>query len=615
MVASDRISTYDVVHPNADPRQGQGAHRAVGVLVRPDGADRAPTTSSRDRRTCPTRCAAGRCWSSGSRCCRSSASCAATSPARAGRTTSATGAVCGIELPAGPARSPSSCRSRSSRPPPRPSWAITTRTSTSSARPRSSATATLLEELRDALARPLRASRPTTRASAGSSSPTRSSSSAAAPTARSDARRRGAHARLLALLARRRLRAGPGAAAASTSSTCATGPPAPAGTSRRPRPRMPDDVVAAHARALPRGLRARSPASPSPPGSSARAPAREGPRPHPPEGGHPRSAGPDRRARAAGALGFEGVAHVHVGPAGRARRARTPSRLPEMCERLLANPLIEDYEISWSSVKFGVVRFPGSCDEVDALRRCRARRRGGPALARRPRPRRASTRSSFPAGFSYGDYLRVGAIARFSPVMEAVARVRGRRRPGARASATASRCCARPACSRARCSPTPACASSAARWTWRSSTPTPPFTARASRGERLSIPVKHTTGRFCAPERRSTSSRPAARCCCATPPGRTPTARRATSPACRNAAGNVMGLMPHPEHAVDPLTGSADGRKLFESLRRACRRDAVARLRPAAAPPRARPHRRRVRAHRRAARARAQRASSWRCSR
>ena len=59
----------------------------------------------------------------------------------------ATGAVCGIELPAGLA-SPSSCRSRSSRPPPRPSWATTTRTWTSTAPPRSSATAPLLEELR-----------------------------------------------------------------------------------------------------------------------------------------------------------------------------------------------------------------------------------------------------------------------------------------------------------------------------------------------------------------------------------------------------------------------------------------------------------------------------------
>ena len=60
MVASDRISTYDVVHPNADPRQGQGAHRAVGVLVRARPATSCPTTCSRPPTACPTRCAAGR---------------------------------------------------------------------------------------------------------------------------------------------------------------------------------------------------------------------------------------------------------------------------------------------------------------------------------------------------------------------------------------------------------------------------------------------------------------------------------------------------------------------------------------------------------------------------
>jgi phosphoribosylformylglycinamidine synthase len=43
-----------------------------------------------------------------------------------------------------------------------------------------------------------------------------------------------------------------------------------------------------------------------------------------------------------------------------------------------------------------------------------------------------------------------------------------------------------------------------------------------------------------------------------------------------NAAGNVLGLMPHPEHAVDPLTGSADGLKLFESMARSLADRAVA---------------------------------------
>ena len=61
-----------------------------------------------------------------------------------------------------------------------------------------------------------------------------------------------------------------------------------------------------------------------------------------------------------------------------------PTQLPEMCERLLANPLIEDYEIIETRVKFGVIRFPGSCDDVDAQLACAAGRRGRAAVARRP---------------------------------------------------------------------------------------------------------------------------------------------------------------------------------------------------------------------------------------
>src|SRR5215217_8202427 len=70
--------------------------------------------------------------------------------------------------------------------------------------------------------------------------------------------------------------------------------------------------------------------------------------------------------------------------------------------------------------RFGVIRFPGSCDEVDALL---AARRFGEAelLWHRDRDLKGVDAVVVPGGFSYGDYLRVGAIARFSPVMEAVA--------------------------------------------------------------------------------------------------------------------------------------------------------------------------------------------------
>ena len=107
MVASDRISTYDVVHPTPIPDKGkvltglsafwfaQTGHIVPNHLCRP------PTA-------CPTRSAAARSWCASSRCCPSSASCAATSPARAGRTTRRPARSAGSRCRPGCA-SPSAC--------------------------------------------------------------------------------------------------------------------------------------------------------------------------------------------------------------------------------------------------------------------------------------------------------------------------------------------------------------------------------------------------------------------------------------------------------------------------------------------------------------------------
>src|SRR3954454_9604416 len=71
-------------------------------------------------------------------------------------------------------------------------------------------------------------------------------------------------------------------------------------------------------------------------------------------------------------------------------------------------------------MKFGVIRFPGSCDEVDALQACE---RFGEAelLWHRDNDLHGVDAVVVPGGCSYGDYLRAGAIARFAPVMESVA--------------------------------------------------------------------------------------------------------------------------------------------------------------------------------------------------
>ena len=71
-------------------------------------------------------------------------------------------------------------------------------------------------------------------------------------------------------------------------------------------------------------------------------------------------------------------------------------------------------------MKFGVIRFPGSCDEVDALGAA-ARYADAELLWHRDRDLKGVDAVIVPGGFSYGDYLRAGAIARFAPVMESVA--------------------------------------------------------------------------------------------------------------------------------------------------------------------------------------------------
>jgi len=86
------------------------------------------------------------------------------------------------------------------------------------------------------------------------------------------------------------------------------------------------------------------------------------------------------------------------------------------------------------------------------------------------------------------------------------------------------------------------------------------FTRECSPGDRLTIPLKHTTGRY---------HRPAdgdVRVVLRYAPGHNPNGSEDDIAGVANQAGNVFGLMPHPEHAVDPLTGSTDGLRIFSSL-------------------------------------------------
>jgi len=216
-------------------------------------------------------------------------------------------------------------------------------------------------------------------------------------------------------------------------------------------------------------------------------------------------------------------------------------------------------------VKLGVVRFPGSCDEVDALL---AAERVGEAeiLWHGERDLRGVDAVIVPGGFSYGDYLRVGAIASLSPVMESVAEF-------ARAGGPVLGICnGFQVLCEARLLPGALLPNVSLRFVCRQIelevvNAGSPFTRACAPGQRLSIPVKHTSGRFHAPadvlERLEAHEQIILRYA----PGHNPNGSVGDVAGVANEAGNVFGLMPHPEHAVDPLTGSADGLCLFESLR------------------------------------------------
>jgi phosphoribosylformylglycinamidine synthase len=214
--------------------------------------------------------------------------------------------------------------------------------------------------------------------------------------------------------------------------------------------------------------------------------------------------------------------------------------------------------------KIAVVVFPGSNDDRDAALALEALG-AEPALVWHGEldlpPDVAAV--VLPGGFSYGDYLRCGAIARFAPVMDAVARfaaedglvlgicngfqilceaglLPGTLRPNASLAFA--------------CRDVPLVVERA----------DTPFTDRCEAGQRLVIPIKHGEGCYFADgpllAELEANGQIALRY------EDNPNGSVAAVAGVLNPEGNVFGLMPHPEHAVDPLLGSTDGALLLGSL-------------------------------------------------
>ena len=216
-------------------------------------------------------------------------------------------------------------------------------------------------------------------------------------------------------------------------------------------------------------------------------------------------------------------------------------------------------------MKFGVVQFPGSCDDIDALQ---ASIRTGDAvlLWHADHDLQGVDAVIVPGGFSYGDYLRAGAIARFAPVM---AEVEEFAREG---GLVLGICNGFQVLCEARLLPGALLPNVSLKFVFRQVElevvhAEGAFTGACQPGQRLSIPVKHTTGRYYAPEDQLDRLEAAGQALLRYAPGHNPNGSLRDIAGVRNEAGNVFGLMPHPEHAVDPLGGSVDGLRIFESMR------------------------------------------------
>ncbi|HYM54893.1 MAG TPA: phosphoribosylformylglycinamidine synthase subunit PurQ [Solirubrobacteraceae bacterium] len=215
-------------------------------------------------------------------------------------------------------------------------------------------------------------------------------------------------------------------------------------------------------------------------------------------------------------------------------------------------------------MKFGVLQFPGSCDEVDALEAA-ARVGDAELIWHGERDLKGADAIVVPGGFSYGDYLRAGAIARFSPAMESVIDFAGE------GGLVLGICNGFQVLCEAHLLPGALLPNANLRFTFRQvdldvvRTDTA-FTGAA--GARLSIPAKHSWGRYYAAEETLDAMEAGGQVLLRYAPGQSFNGSARDIAGVCNEAGNVFGLMPHPEHAVDELTGgSTDGLAIFESMR------------------------------------------------
>ena len=228
--------------------------------------------------------------------------------------------------------------------------------------------------------------------------------------------------------------------------------------------------------------------------------------------------------------------------------------------------------MSGSTPRVGVITFPGSLDDGDALRAVETMGGTGVPVWHADPELGDVDAVILPGGFSYGDYLRCGAIARFARVMEEVRAFAGRGGP------VVGICNGFQILCESGLLPGALIRNRSLRFVCRQvhlrvETSASALTAGLLPGEILEVPIKHGEGQFVVrPEELElleAGGRVVFRY--ASPLGEVrdddnPNGAVGNIAGLRNAAGNVVGLMPHPEHAVDADVGPTGGQPMFASL-------------------------------------------------
>ncbi|MFD8641598.1 phosphoribosylformylglycinamidine synthase subunit PurQ [Streptomyces zaomyceticus] len=218
------------------------------------------------------------------------------------------------------------------------------------------------------------------------------------------------------------------------------------------------------------------------------------------------------------------------------------------------------------TARIGVVTFPGTLDDQDALRAARLAGAEPVSLWHRDKDLKQVDAVVLAGGFSYGDYLRAGAISRFSPVMETIIEQAKAGMP------VLGICNGFQILTEAHLLPGAMLRNNHLHFICRDQklrveNAGTAWTSDYTEGQEIEVPLKNMDGRYVADERvldeLEAEGRVAFRYLDMNPNGSLRDIAGIT-----NAAGNVVGLMPHPEHAVEPLvgTGKTDGLGFFTSI-------------------------------------------------